>query len=254
MRRISGLAGMVAALAGMGWAQAAAADPPGLGNTVDPPYVKSGVTELELRGGRLSGGTDNGSSGAVVELEQGINDRLSLALVGEFEDAPGEARKLDSVGLEAVTYFGQVPRLGVDVGGYLEYEQRIHDESGVLEAKLLLARMFGPVEARLNLIAHQPLTDREGEGATDFGYAAEATLPVRDSLRMGLQAFGDLGTSRSFGGSQAHYVGPVARWEIHPSRAVGELEFEAAYLFATGAARRDADGQVRLGLEWEKRF
>lgn len=254
MRRISRLAVVAATLTALGWAQAAAADPPGLGDAVYAPYVKSGVTEVEVRGGRLSGGPDNGFSGAVVELERGINDRLSLALVGEFEDAPGEARKLDSVGLEAVTYFGQVPRLGVDVGGYLEYEQRIHDESGVLEAKLLLARMFGPVETRLNLIAQQPLTDRDGEGATDFAYAAEATLPVRDSLRMGLQAFGDLGTSRSFGGSQAHFVGPVARWEFHPSRAVGELEFEAAYLFATGAARRATEGQLRFGLEWEKRF
>lgn len=253
MRFWTGLAGAIGAL-GLGWAGAAAADPPGLGNAVYSPYVKSGVTEVEVRGGRLTGGADNGASAAVVELERGFNDRLSLAVVGEFEDAPGEARKLDSVGLEAVAYLGQVPGLGVDVGGYLEYEQRIHAESGVLEAKLLLARPFGPVETSLNLIAAQPLTDKPGEGATTFGYAAEATAPVRGSLRLGLQAFGALGTNRDPGGRRDHYLGPVARWEIRPSRTIGELEFEAAYLVPLGAARDRTDGQVRFGIEWEKRF
>lgn len=253
MRFRAELAATIAAI-WLGWAGAAAADPPGLGNAVYSPYVKSGVTEVELRGGRLTGGTENGSSGAVVEVELGLNDRLSLAVVGEFEDAPGEARKLDSVGLEAVAYLGQVPGLDVDVGGYLEYEQRIHAESGVLEGKILLARAFGPVETRLNLIAEQPLTDKPGEGATGFGYAAEATAPVNGALRLGLQAFGDLGTTRNLGGRREHYLGPVARWEIHPSRSVGELEFEAAYLFPLGAARDQADGQARFGIEWEKLF
>jgi len=253
MRR-TWLAAAAAGVAVMGSTGAAAADEPGLGNTVETPYVKKGITEVEVRAGRLTGGEDNGDSGAVVELEHGFSDRLSLALVGEFEDGVGERRKLDSVGLEAVTYLGQVPGLGVDVGGYLEYEQRIHNESGVLEGKLLLARQFGPVQALLNIIANQPLTNREGEGATELGYAAQATVAARPDLRLGVQAFGDLGTSRSFGGRRPHFVGPVARWELRPVGRHGELELEAAYLFPVGAARRDTDGQVRVGIEWEKRF
>lgn len=252
MRRID-LAAAVAAAA-MAWAGAAAADEPGLGAKVETPYVKNGITEIELRGGRLTGGEDEGESGAIVEVEHGFTDRLSLSLVGEFEDGVGERRKVDAVGVEAIAYLGQIPRLGVDVGGYLEYEQRIHNESGVLEGKLLLARQFGPVQALFNIIAEQPLTNREGEGSTTFGYAAQATVAARRNLRLGAQAFGDLGTNRSFGGRQAHFVGPVARWEIRPVGRHGELELEAAYLFAAGAARHDTDGQVRFAIEWEKRF
>ena len=251
--RTRGIPAAVAAAA-LAWAGTAAADPPGLGNTVYSPYVKSGVTEVEVRGGRLTGGPEDGTSGAVVELEHGFNDRLSLALVGEFEDPAGEGRKLDSIGLEAVSYFGQIPGTGVDVGGYLEYEQRIHNQSGLIEAKLLLARQTGPLETRFNLVAEQPLTDREDEGATAFGYAAEATWLVRGGFRAGLQAFGELGTNRAFGGRQEHFVGPMVRWEIHPARRLGELEFEAAYLAPLGAAREGADGQVRFGVEWERRF
>jgi len=249
----TGLAATALAI-GLGWAAAAAADPPGLGNAVYSPYVKSGITEVEVRGGRLTGGPETGASGAVIEFEQGLNDRLSLALVGEIEDAPGERRRLDAVGLEAVAYLGQVPKLGIDVSGYLEYEQRIHAESGVLEGKILLARQIGPVETRLNLIAFQPLTNKPGEGATQFGYAAEATLPVRDKLRLGVQAFGDLASTRSFDEGPGHFVGPMARWELRPSRTAGEIELEAAYLFPVGATRRATDGQLRFEAEWEKRF
>lgn len=252
MRR-AGLA-FAAVIVATGWAGAAAAAP-GLANRVYTPYVRNGVTELELRGGRLTGGEENGDSAVKVELEHGFSDRVNIGLVAEFEDEPGDARKLDSVGVEGIVYLGQIPGTGVDVGGYLEYEQRIHNESGVLEGKILLARQFGPVQALLNLIAEQPLTNREGEGATEFGYAAQATVDAGHNLHAGLQAFGDAGTNRSFGGRQDHYLGPVLRWEARPRWAAGsELELEAAYLVPVGAARDKTDGQVRFMVEWEKRF
>jgi hypothetical protein len=246
--------GAAAIAAGVLCAGAAAAEP-GLANKVYAPYVRNGLTEVEVRGGRFTGGAANGESALVVELERGISDRISLAVLAEFEDHPGEARKLDAVAVEGVVYIGQIPGLGVDVGGYLEYEQRIHNESGAAEAKLLLARRAGPFEGLLNLIAVQPLTDRDGEGAMEFGYAAQGTMRAARGLKLGVQAFGDLGTNRSFGGRQAHFVGPMANWEIRPAWLKGgELEFEVAYLAAVGPARDDTDGQLRLTVEWERRF
>ena len=226
----------------------------GLSNKVYSPYVRMGVTELELRGGRLNGGPLDGEAGAIVELERGVSDRVSLAVLGEFERHAGEPGKLDAVAVEGVAYLGQIPGLGVDVGGYLEYEQRIHNESGKLEGKILLARQFGTVHGLLNLIAEQALTDRPGQGATEFGYAVQGLVDAGRNVQLGLQAFGDLGTNRSFAGRQAHYVGSVVRWEGRPGRAPGELELEAAYLLPVAAARHDADGQVRFALAWEKRF
>jgi len=246
---------VAAALAlGLG-VRGAAADSPGLSNKVYDPYVRNGVTEVELRGGRLTGGPLDGEQAAVVELERGINDRLSLAVVGEFEQHAGEAGKLDSVGLEGVVYIGQIPGLGVDVGGYLEYEQRLHNESGVVEAKLLLAKRSGPFEVRFNLISQTPLTNRPGEGDTELGYAVQGTVDAARGLKLGAQAFGGAGATRSLGGRQGHYLGPVVNWEFRPSwMKGGEVELEAAYLAPLGTARAESDGQVRLMLEFERRF
>jgi hypothetical protein len=247
---------------GWGWMAVAAAlavagpaSAQGLSNKVYSPYVHKGVDEIELRAGRLNGGPLDGEQAAVVELERGVSDRLSLAAIAEFEQHAGEEKKLDAIAVEGVVYIGQIPGLGVDVGGYLEYEQRIHNESGVLEGKLLLAKQAGRFEALVNLIASKPLTDRPGEGDTEFGYAAQGTFDVGHGLRLGGQAFGDLGTDRSLGGRQGHYLGPVANWELRPAWLKGgELEFEVAWLAPVGTARRDADSQVRFVIEIERHF
>jgi len=243
---------MVSVLA-LGVAGAASAEP-GLANKVYSPYVRKGVTELELRGGRLNGGPLAGERAGVVELEHGFNDRVSLAVLAEFEHHAGEQTKFDAVAVEGVAYLGQIPKLGVDVGAYLEYEQRLHNESGVIEAKLLLAKQAGPVHSLLNLIAEKPLTDRPGEGATEFEYAAQVTMDAGRNTQFGLQAFGDLGTTHHLGGRQPHYLGPVVDFEFRPKGMPGEIELEAAYLLPVGSARHDADGQLRLMVEYERRF
>jgi hypothetical protein len=249
-----GVAASVATVVVLGALAGAAQAEPGLANKVYDPYVRNGVTEFETRAGRLNRGELASESAAVVEVEHGFGDRLSLGLVAEFEHHAGEESKLDSVGLESIVYLGQIPKLGVDVGGYLEYEQRIHAESGVLEGKLLLARQFGPVRTLVNLIADRALTDKPGEDVTAFGYAAEATVEALPRLQAGVQAFGDLGTNHSFGGLQSHYIGPVVNWEFHPQGLPGELELETAYLLPAGAARHETDSQVRVMLAYERRF
>lgn len=238
----------------VGWTAAASAEP-GLANKVYSPYVRNGVTEVEVRAGRLTGGPLDGEQAAVVEFEHGVSDRVSLAVLAEFEQHAGEGRKLDALSVEGVAYLGQVPGIGVDVGGYLEYEQRIHNESGVLEGKLLLAKRSGDFEGLLNLIAARALTDKPDEDATEFGYAAQATWDVGRNVRLGGQAFGDLGTDHSFGGRQGHYLGPVAQWEVRPTWLKGgELEFEGAYLWPVAAAAAETNGQVRFVVEFERRF
>ena len=245
---------MVAALGASLIAGRALAEP-GLANKVYAPYVKKGVTEVALRGGRLNGGALDGESAAVVELERGVTDRVSLAMLGEFEHHAGETAKLDAVAVEGVAYLGQIPGIGVDVGGYLEYEQRIHNESGILEGKLLLARQAGRVQTLVNLIIQRPLTDKANDRLSTFGYAAQSTVDAGRNVRLGVQAFGALGTNRNPGGRQGHYIGPVAQWEVRPAWAKGgELEFEAAYLLPVGTARRETDNQLRFVVEYETRF
>ena len=232
-----------------------AAAEPGLGNKVYDPYVKNGVTEIEIRSARLNGGSDAGDATSLVELERGLSDRVSLALLGEFEKHPGEAGKLDSVGLEGVIYLGQLPKLGIDTGLYVEYEQRLHNESGVGEAKLLLAKNVDRFQGLLNLIVQHPFTSRPGEDVTQFGYATSVTWELAPGLRAGAEAFGNLGTNALLGGRNAHYVGPTVQWEVRPDwLRGGEIEVQGGYLFAAGAARTYTDGQLRLNIAFERRF
>jgi hypothetical protein len=232
-----------------------AAAEPGLGSKVYDPYVRSGVTEVEVRTGRLTGGASDGDTTSVVELEKGLNDTVSLAVLGEFEKHPGEKAKLDSLGVEGVLYLGQVPALGIDTAVYLEYEQRLQNESGVGEAKLLFGKTVGRFQALLNLVAERPFSNRPGEGVTTFGYATSATWKVAPGLRAGVEGFGDLGTDRRLGGRNAHYVGPTLLWETRPAwMRGGELELQAGYLFAAGAAGAYAAGQAQFNLEFERRF
>ena len=233
-------------------ASTTAAAEPGLGQKVYDPYVMRGVTEVEVRAATLRGGPANGEAAAVIELEHGFSDRFSFAVLGEFERHVGEQRKLDAIAVEGVAYLGKVA--GVDVGAYVEYEQRIHNESGIGEAKLLMAKTIGPFQGLVNLIARKAFTNRPGEGETQFGYAAAATWEVAPKLRTGLEAFGDLGTSSAFGGRRAGYIGPKVQWEVHPSWLPAEIGIEGAYLFAVGAARRYTSGEARLMVELERRF
>lgn len=237
----------------LAWSAVAHAQP-GLGDKVYDPYVRRGIGEIELRTGRLAGRGLDGESGATLEAEYGFNDRVSGALVVEFEDPVRAPAKVDSLGLESVVYLGHIPRLGVDAGLYLEYEQRIHNESGVGEVKALFAKQAGPWQGLFNFVAKRAFTDRPGEDVTQLSYAAALDRGVWNGVRLGLEAFGDLGTDRRLGGRQDHFIGPMVKWTLPLPRLGGELEFETAYLFAAAPRRADSDGQARLVIEWERRW
>ncbi|HEX6861141.1 MAG TPA: hypothetical protein VF138_13195 [Caulobacteraceae bacterium] len=240
---------VTAAFVALGWSGAAAA------HDVYAPYVEKGVFEVEARGQRLIGGAEDGEGEVSFEVGYGFTDRLHIGLVSEVEDEPGEERRAEAVGIEAIYEIGQIPGTGVDLGAYLEYEQRLHGESGVLEAKLLAARQFGPVEGLFNLIAEQPLTDRDGEGDWELGYAAQASVEAADDFEVGVQAIGGLGERGALGGRQQHWFGPMAEVELEHLPLPGELELQAAYLLpVSDGARDEADGQFRFAIEFERAF
>ena len=241
MKRISNrgvacVAGFVIALIGA----PAAAEPSG---EISSPVVEKGQTEFEAIYGRLSGGPNSGEDKLLLEASHSVSDRLRLAIRGEFERAPGSSRELEAVSLEAIYDLGRVG--GVDVGLYGEYEA-VAGGTDKLEGKLLLERRSGRFNAKLNLIAAKTL----GTGSSlEFGYAASADVEAIGELRLGVAAFGELGSSEDFLPRADHYLGPVAKAEIE---GLGpELEIEAGYLFALGKAKDDSDGQFRLVVEME---
>ena len=243
----------LAGLAALGLAHTARADPR-LDEVVYSPYVLNGTAELETRFGRVSGGPLDGAATTVVEAEYGLNDRLSLAAVGTVTNLPVQGTRLAGIGLEAIAYLGQIPKLGVDTGLYLEYTKGLNGADDGLEAKLLLAKTVGRFQGLANIIVERPLGVPRGEGYAAYGYAASATWRTIGHLRLGAEALGDLGDDRDFLGRQGAYVGPQIKWNGRPGRSPVEIEVDAGWLAAVGESRNEASSQIKLALELERRF
>ena len=228
---------------------------PRLDEKVYAPYVQKGVAEFELRGGgEVGGGALSGAATTVWETEYGVSDHLSLSVVGVIAHQPGGPTQMTAIGLEAVDYLGQIPRLGVDTGLYLEYARSLNGQDDKFEAKLLLAKRAGRFEGLLNLIVEKPLSAPTGEGIASYGYAASATWRVLGHLRLGAETFGDFGDDRVFLKGQGAYLGPQVKWSGHPRGSPVEIEVDAGWLASIGADRAEARGQLRLGVELERRF
>jgi hypothetical protein len=219
---------------------------PGLDEVVYGATVEAGKSEIEARYARLTGDVGDGEDAFVLELAHGFSSRFYAAGLATFEREPRSARRLETLAVEGILALGHIKSLDLDMAIYVEAEHGLHGADN-LETKLLLQHRKGPFDSRLNLIAERALT----LGApVEFGYAASADYAVADDIRLGAEAFGDLGTSQKITTRAAHFLGPAAKVEFDHA-GPGELELRAGYLFAVGRARDETDGQLRFGLEYE---
>lgn len=215
---------------------------PGLGNEVYGATAEKGQFEIENRYDRLTGGPDDGEDVIQLEGMYGVSDSLRLGVNLEIEREPGQPREKE-LGLEAIWTVGRVG--GIDVAVYGEYAIAF-DGTDAVETKLILQRRTGPWDLRFNLIAEKKLDSSE---PVELGYAASVDAEVADEFRIGVQAFGDLGTTRDFLPRSEHFIGPVVSYEVE---GLGpELKIDAGYLFALSKAKDDTNGQLRIGLELE---
>jgi hypothetical protein len=229
---------------------------PRLDEIVYSPYVQNHVFELETRYGREIGhGTLKGANTLVTEAEYGVNDRLSVALLTKVEGSPGEHRRLTKVAIETVYYLGQIPKIDVDAGLYLEIGKGANGDSDGAEAKILLAKTAGRVQGLVNIIAERPLSGPSGDTFTSYGYAVSATWRTVGNLRLGAEAFGDFGDDHDFlRHAQGAYIGPQLKWEGRPKGSPIEIGVDAGWLAAVGPDRSEARSQARIGIELEHRF
>lgn len=220
---------------------------PGVGDPIYAARIENGITEVEARYGRLTGGPENGQDGLVVEVEHAFSSNFSAATLFETNRDPGGGRRLNAVAIEGVYGLGKIKAPNLDTALYVELKGGVHGDPDAIETKALLQHSAGKFDSRLNLIAEKPL--RSGE-PVEFGYAASMDWAVADELRLGLAAFGDLGTSDRFGGRQSHFVGPEAKFDIEHV-GPGEIEVETGWLKAFGAANDRTNGQARLLVGYE---
>ena len=216
---------------------------PGLGSEVYGATVSKGELEFESRYHTLKGGADDGEDVIKLEAAYGVTDRLRIGVFAEFEREPGLSRRAEEVAVEAVYHLGKTG--GIDFALYGEYAISLHGPDA-LEAKLLMQHRSGPIDLRLNLIAEKHLISGQ---PLEFGYAASGDIEAFDEFRIGIEAFGELGSTHKFLPDAEHFVGPYAKYEIE---GLGpEVALQVGYLFALGKAKEDTDGQLRIGLELE---
>lgn len=229
---------------------------PHLDSVVYSPYVEKNMFELGSRYAEEIGrGSLKGVGALVTEAEYGVSDRLSIALLTKVKNEPGQRKKLTSVAFESVFYVGQVPKVGIDAGLYLELSKGLGGDSDGGEVKLLLAKTAGRFQGLLNLIAERPLNGPSSERYASYGYAASATWRAIGNLRLGAEAFGDLGDDHRFlRGAQGAYIGPQVKWEGRPEGSPVEFAIDAGWLAPLGPNRNEGRSQARVSIELEHRF
>lgn len=235
-------------------ARPALADPR-LDEVVYSPYVENHQFEFETREGRENGGPLGGSNTLVLEAEYGLSDQISLALVGAGANIGHGGFSASKIGLEGIAYIGQVPGLGIDTGLYLEYAKGLNGQDDSLEAKLLLAKTEGRFQGLVNVIVERPVGVPAGQGISAYGYAASTTWRTVGNLRLGLEAFGDLGDDHGFlNRPQGAYLGPQVKWEGRPKGSPVEIAIDAGWLAAVGESRQEGRSQFRINVEFERHF
>ena len=223
---------------------------PGVGDPVYGATLEDGTTEFEARYGRLTGGSEGGADGMVFEAEHSFSHRFAAATLIETARDPNGQRIVQSASIEAIHTLVHVDALAFDVAVYGEYKFGFHGQDDVAEGKILIEHRAGSFDARVNLIAEKPL---RASDPVELGYAVSADWAVLgDDLRVGVAGFGDLGTTSHFGGRQETFAGPEVKTEFELGG--GELEIEAGWLKAFGAARDVTDGQARFLVGFERRF
>jgi hypothetical protein len=151
-----------------------------------------------------------------LEAAYGVTDHLRIGVLGEFGRDSGTSRKLNAAAIEAIYALGKTG--GIDFAVYGEYEFAF-DGPNQIETKLLMQHRSGPWDLRLNLIASKEMV---AGAPVELGYAASADVAVAKRLRLGVSAYGNLGTFSDFAPAAEHYAGPIAKIRLLTSDSDGD--------------------------------
>jgi hypothetical protein len=228
MRR-SWFALSVFALAG-----AAHAEPGGVSN-VSGPGVTEDETKIEFRTAAFEGGPLDDSWTHRAQVGHGFTDWWRGSIILRASQPADESAELSSIGIENVVEFTATQDWPVQLAGQFEYKFGLNDRDDEVEFKLLAERAMGDFNLRLNLnVSHELSDDADWEPA----YAARGMWRASEQFALGVEAFGEPD-------AEAHYIGPRA------TMRVGDATLALGYL--AGFEDAQADGQIRLGLEFTRK-
>ena len=220
---------------------------PGLAAEVEPPSVVAGSTELSLQTGELIGGADGHDWQTRVEASYAYLSWWQPGVAVTWQRENGGSG-LTGVGIENLFDFIPSRRWPVHFGAYAEYERNMSEGPDHIELKLLMQHLDGPLDLRFNIVTERETGDHS-DNRWEIGYAAQGAYRFTPSLRIGVQGFGDTGFDDQLGDidDYAHYWGPFAQVRL---ASVRDQEVSMQFGYLAGSGHADADGQIRLQLEW----
>jgi len=224
-----------------------AAAEPGLADEVESPIVVAGASELSVRAGELVGGDERHDWVGRAEASYSYVSWWRTAIAADWQREDG-TDKLTGLAIENVFDFIPTRRWPVHFGAYVEYQRNMGETPDHIELKLLMQRQRGPLDLRFNILTERETGDHS-DNRWEFGYATQLSYRLSPRWTLGVQGFGDTGFDDQLGriDDYAHYWGPFAEVRLASVREQ-ELNLHLGYL--AGGDMADADGQVRLQLEW----
>jgi hypothetical protein len=229
---------------------------PRLDDTLDSPTVDARALEVEAHVAAERGPGDfGGATNIQEEIAWGVSSRFRVAMPLVIKREPGGRTHLASLGVEGQVYLGKAPGIGVDVGVNFEYDKGVDGAHDGGEAKLLLAKTAGRFQGLLNLVVEHPFHVPAGQSFASYGYGASMTWRLIGRLRVGGEAFSDLGNDHGLlKGPQGAHVGPELKWSTGLKGAPVGVTIDAGWLFPVGVERESGRGQARIEIELEHRF
>ena len=227
------------------------------------PDVDHGGFELEILNGFALENVDSGEEESVHEfaLGYGVTSFWKTTFAVEFANIDGEGFEYEAFEWENVFLLplgGHDDDHGHDgdhsgegfaleaLGFYAALE--VPDEGGFDDGAVVLGPIaevqVGPVSVLGNLFVEIPFDGDEDEGLV---YAAAASVPVSDTVAIGVEGFGEIENAFGSGGSEsAHFIGPAAYFELEVDEGL-EIEPRLAVLF--GIEDETPDATLSLNIE-----
>lgn len=180
--------------------------------TYEPVVSAAGEREIEVYetlAEPRSGRTADRAWEHKLELGYGVTDRLSVSAYGVFRTITGQTFQFSAGRLEGRYKVLDAGASPVDVVLYLEVEKEVVDDKPwAVEEKVILGRNYGPWSWAVNLAAEQEWPSAGGS-EIKWGWSAGTAVKVNDSIRLGVETFGE--RKRDVDGlvSVSTYAGPT---------------------------------------------
>jgi hypothetical protein len=193
------------------------ADRRAYGTTYEAVTAPRGELDVETwstytEAGELDGGPASRGVREMVELEYGITDRWDAALYNRLDIVSGDT-KSGYAGFKIETRYRPTDRgeWVVDPVFYLELQQLfIGDAKQKLEAKLIVAKDFGPVNTAVNIaVEEERLEDKTWN--TEIEYAAGVSYAFSPAWIVGAETFGKAEKEMDEIENRT-WVGPAVSW------------------------------------------